>query len=111
MLLLAVVAAVAVLIGLAAPGRLPARGGPGLPLPLRAAPARGIAAAHRRASARRSRRSWPQTPGVESYNTVVGFSLLSQVNATYNAFFFVTLKEWGERTAPEEQLPGDHART
>ena len=26
-----------------------------------------------------------ETPGVQSYNTVVGFSLLSQVNSTYNA--------------------------
>ena len=38
-----------------------------------------------------------RTPGVQSYNTVVGFSLLSQVNTTYNAFFFVTLKPWAER--------------
>jgi HAE1 family hydrophobic/amphiphilic exporter-1 len=44
-----------------------------------------------------------KTPGVHSYNTVVGFSLLSTVYATYNAFFFVTLDEWGERTKPEEQ--------
>jgi HAE1 family hydrophobic/amphiphilic exporter-1 len=43
------------------------------------------------------------TPGVQSYNTVVGFSLLSRVYATYNAFFFVTFKDWGERTAREEQ--------
>jgi len=44
-----------------------------------------------------------QTPGVQSYNTVVGFSLLSQVYNTYNAFFFVTFKPWAERKAPEEQ--------
>jgi HAE1 family hydrophobic/amphiphilic exporter-1 len=44
-----------------------------------------------------------ETPGVESYNTVVGYSLLSTVFATYNAFFFVTFEEWGERTEPEEQ--------
>ncbi|MEB2345030.1 MAG: multidrug efflux RND transporter permease subunit [Deltaproteobacteria bacterium] len=44
-----------------------------------------------------------ETPGVHSYNTVVGFSLLSTVYATYNAFFFVTFDEWGERTAPDEQ--------
>ena len=37
------------------------------------------------------------TPGVQTYNTVVGFSLLSFVNTTYNAFFFVTLKPWSER--------------
>ena len=41
-------------------------------------------------------------PGVEYYTTVEGFSLLSQVQATYNVFFFVTLKPWAERTkAPE----------
>jgi HAE1 family hydrophobic/amphiphilic exporter-1 len=40
-----------------------------------------------------------ETPGVQSYNTVVGFSLLSFVNTTYNAFYFVTLKPWNERDA------------
>src|SRR5215475_12347271 len=33
-----------------------------------------------------------ETPGVQTYNTVVGFSLLSLANISYNAFFFVTLK-------------------
>jgi HAE1 family hydrophobic/amphiphilic exporter-1 len=55
------------------------------------------------AACRRVEQILAETPGVESYNTVVGFSLLSTVYATYNAFFFVTFKEWGERTAPEEQ--------
>jgi HAE1 family hydrophobic/amphiphilic exporter-1 len=36
-------------------------------------------------------------PGVESYITVLGFNLLSQVQATYNVFFFITLKPWGTR--------------
>lgn len=44
------------------------------------------------------------TPGVEYYTTVLGFSLQSQVQATYNAFFFVTLKPWNQRTKPEEQM-------
>jgi len=44
-----------------------------------------------------------ETPGVQSYNTVVGFSLLSTVYATYNAFFFVTFEDWGERTEPDAQ--------
>ena len=35
-----------------------------------------------------------ETPGVQTYNTVVGFSLLSLANISYNAFFFVTLKPW-----------------
>src|SRR5215475_2451013 len=38
-----------------------------------------------------------QTPGVQTYNTIVGFSLLSFNNTTYNAFYFVTLKPWDER--------------
>jgi hydrophobic/amphiphilic exporter-1 (mainly G- bacteria), HAE1 family len=36
-------------------------------------------------------------PGVKYCTTVEGFSLLSQVQATYNVFFFVTLKPWSER--------------
>ena len=46
------------------------------------------------------------TPGVKYYTTVEGFSLLSQVQATYNAFFFVTLKPWSERTNSNEQIQG-----
>ncbi len=38
-----------------------------------------------------------KTPGVEYVTTVVGFNLLSSVQATYNGFFFVTLKDWSER--------------
>ena len=44
------------------------------------------------------------TPGVKYYTTVEGFSLLSQVQATYNAFFFVTLQPWNKRTKSNEQL-------
>ena len=36
-------------------------------------------------------------PGVQGYITVLGFNLLSQVQATYNVFFFITLKPWGTR--------------
>lgn len=45
-----------------------------------------------------------KTPGVQSCVSVIGFSLLSQVQNTYSAFFFVTLKDWEERKKPEEQL-------
>jgi multidrug efflux pump len=38
-----------------------------------------------------------ETPGVQTYNTIVGFSLLSIANSSYNAFYFVTLKPWDER--------------
>lgn len=44
------------------------------------------------------------TPGVEGVVSVVGFSLLSQVQNTYSAFFFVPLKDWDKRTAANEQF-------
>jgi HAE1 family hydrophobic/amphiphilic exporter-1 len=44
-----------------------------------------------------------QTPGVQHVTSVVGFNMLSGVQNTYSAFFWVTLKEWAERKAPEEQ--------
>jgi HAE1 family hydrophobic/amphiphilic exporter-1 len=44
------------------------------------------------------------TPGVEHTTSIVGFSLLSLVRTTYNAFFFVTLKPWDERTSRSEQV-------
>jgi hydrophobic/amphiphilic exporter-1 (mainly G- bacteria), HAE1 family len=56
------------------------------------------------AAARRVEAILAQTPGVQAYTSVLGFSLLSQVQATYNAFFFVTLKPWGERRAPAEHF-------
>jgi HAE1 family hydrophobic/amphiphilic exporter-1 len=43
------------------------------------------------------------TPGVRYTTSVIGFSLLSQVQSTYNAFFFVTLKPWDERKKKDEQ--------
>jgi HAE1 family hydrophobic/amphiphilic exporter-1 len=50
------------------------------------------------------------TPGVRHMTTVVGFSLLSTVSTTYNAFFFVTLAPWETRTASEEQIQAISAR-
>src|SRR5580693_9130059 len=44
------------------------------------------------------------TPGVEHTTSVVGFSLLSFVRTSYNAFFFVTLKPWDDRKSRAEQL-------
>ena len=37
------------------------------------------------------------TPGVKYYTGVSGFSLLSTVFTTYNAFYFITLDPWAER--------------
>jgi HAE1 family hydrophobic/amphiphilic exporter-1 len=44
------------------------------------------------------------TPGVEHTTSIVGFSLLSLVRTTYNAFFFVTLKPWDQRKSRSEQV-------
>ena len=43
-----------------------------------------------------------RTPGVAGFTTINGFSLLSGVSNTYSAFFFITLKPWSDRKAPEE---------
>jgi HAE1 family hydrophobic/amphiphilic exporter-1 len=37
------------------------------------------------------------TPEVQSFNTIVGFSLLTYTSATYSGFYFVTLKDWDKR--------------
>jgi HAE1 family hydrophobic/amphiphilic exporter-1 len=44
------------------------------------------------------------TPGVRYSTSVIGFSLLSFVRTSYNAFFFVTLKPWDERKSRAEQF-------
>jgi HAE1 family hydrophobic/amphiphilic exporter-1 len=44
-----------------------------------------------------------KTPGVQYCSTIAGYSMLSQVSNTYSAFFFISLKDWKERKAPEEQ--------
>jgi HAE1 family hydrophobic/amphiphilic exporter-1 len=43
------------------------------------------------------------TPGVKNCTTVAGFSLLSFSRNTYSASIWIALKEWSERTKPEEQ--------
>lgn len=42
------------------------------------------------------------TAGVQYVSSVVGYNMLSQANTTYNAFFFITLKDWEERKLPED---------
>jgi hydrophobic/amphiphilic exporter-1 (mainly G- bacteria), HAE1 family len=37
------------------------------------------------------------TPGIKYYTGVAGFSLLSLVTTTYNAFYFITLDDWDAR--------------
>ncbi len=56
------------------------------------------------AVARKIEDALANTPGVQSTTSVVGFSLLSFVRTSYNAFFFVTLKPWDERKSRAEQF-------
>jgi HAE1 family hydrophobic/amphiphilic exporter-1 len=44
-----------------------------------------------------------KTPGVYSVTAVLGYSMLSGVQNTYSSFYWITLKDWAERKAPEEQ--------
>jgi HAE1 family hydrophobic/amphiphilic exporter-1 len=50
------------------------------------------------------------TPGVEYTTSVIGFSLLSYVRTSYNAFFWVSLKPWDERKNRTEQFQAIKAR-
>jgi len=44
-----------------------------------------------------------KTPGVKYCTTVIGYSMISQVQNTYSAFFFITLEDWAKRKKPEEK--------
>jgi hydrophobic/amphiphilic exporter-1 (mainly G- bacteria), HAE1 family len=41
-------------------------------------------------------------PGVQYTTSVIGFSLLSYIQTSYNAFFFVTLKPWSDRDQSQQ---------
>jgi HAE1 family hydrophobic/amphiphilic exporter-1 len=43
------------------------------------------------------------TEGVQNFNTIVGFSLLTRVTASNNAFYFVQLRPWEERLSDAQQ--------
>src|ERR1700747_1088047 len=44
-----------------------------------------------------------KTPGVQAVTAVLGYSMLSGAQNTSRSFYWITLKEWAERKAPEEQ--------
>ncbi|HZD32076.1 MAG TPA: efflux RND transporter permease subunit [Candidatus Angelobacter sp.] len=46
------------------------------------------------------------TPGVQYVSSVMGYSMLSGVNATYSSFFWISLKPWDERKTPETSYNG-----
>jgi HAE1 family hydrophobic/amphiphilic exporter-1 len=51
-----------------------------------------------------------ETPGIQYYSSVIGFSLLSYVRTSYNAFYFVTFKPWSDRETRTEQYQEIKAR-
>ena len=56
------------------------------------------------AAAREVEKVLAATPGVQYTTSVIGFSLLSYVQTTYAAFFFVYLKPWSTRQQRDEQF-------
>jgi HAE1 family hydrophobic/amphiphilic exporter-1 len=45
-----------------------------------------------------------QTEGVQYTTTINGFSLLNRVSASYNGFFFVSLKPWSQRKQTAQEI-------
>src|SRR6266404_3526053 len=45
-----------------------------------------------------------ETDGVDSYTTIDGFSLLNRISVTYNGFFFVSLRPWGDRKHTSQEI-------
>ncbi len=46
------------------------------------------------------------TEGIEAYDSIAGFSLLSSTSSTYSGFYFLGFKPWHERTTPELSANG-----
>jgi len=62
------------------------------------------------AAAKQVEKVLANTPGVQYTTSVVGFSLLSYVRTSYNAFFWVNLKPWDDRKTQAEQYQAIKAR-
>ncbi len=56
------------------------------------------------AAAKQVEKILANTPGVQYTTSVVGFSLLSYVRTSYNAFFWVSLKPWDDRKSRDEAI-------
>jgi HAE1 family hydrophobic/amphiphilic exporter-1 len=48
-------------------------------------------------------KSLMHVPGVGGVTSVVGVNILNSTQNTYSTVFFITLKDWAERTKPDEQ--------
>ena len=44
-----------------------------------------------------------KVPGIQSITSIMGFSILSGTQSTYDAIFFVRFKDWDERRTPDQQ--------
>jgi hydrophobic/amphiphilic exporter-1 (mainly G- bacteria), HAE1 family len=53
-------------------------------------------------AARQVEKIMQATPGVQNVSSIIGYSLLSGVQNTYSAFFFVSFKPWDDRKTPDE---------
>src|ERR1700719_457843 len=62
------------------------------------------------AAAKQMEQVLANTPGVQYTTSVIGFSLLSYVRTSYNAFFWVSLKPWDERKSRSEEYQAIKAR-
>jgi HAE1 family hydrophobic/amphiphilic exporter-1 len=62
------------------------------------------------AAAKQVEQMLSNTPGVQYTTSVIGFSLLSYVRTSYNAFFWVSLKPWDKRTSRADQYQAIRAR-
>jgi HAE1 family hydrophobic/amphiphilic exporter-1 len=52
---------------------------------------------------RRVERILAETAGIDNYTTIAGYSLVTQTMSPNLGGFFISLKEWGERTAKEDR--------
>ncbi len=48
-----------------------------------------------------------KTPGVKYCSSIIGYSMLSQVQNTYSAFFFISLEEWARAQETGRAVRGD----
>ena len=62
------------------------------------------------AAAKQVEKVLANTPGVQYTTSVVGFSLLSYVRTSYNAFLWVSLKPWDDRKSQAEQYQAIKSR-
>ncbi|MBZ5514975.1 MAG: multidrug efflux RND transporter permease subunit [Acidobacteriia bacterium] len=71
---------------------------------------RGASLQRTSAAARKVEAIVEKVPGVETITTIMGFSILSGTQSSYDAIFFVRFKDWDERRSPEQQAQAIQAR-